>query len=455
MNSIKSRIFGVVALSATCALAVPRVDENTITMEQAEDHNRTVTISYVLTGEPGIVTFDVETNVTGTAEGPWVSIGGENIRTVSGWVNKLVGRLNERLSFTWQPYLDWPGRTIPAANIRAVVTAWATNAPPDYMAVDLDSTTNVSFYTSADFLPGSITSKVWRTRKLLMRKIPAANVVWRMGQPAEERSGISSTATNTVQVMLTEDYYAGVFKFTAWQYWKLRGAVDPYNRAIGSLNEWGEPADEAPACGISWIVMRCNVANNQYSPAWPQAGHEVGTDSILGRLRAKSGVDFDLPTEAQWEYAMRAGEGDACYLGGPYTSVKANQIAWHSGNRTKTINGESVTCFSHQCGNLLPNNWGLYDIVGNGREWCLDYNYPYVKGSKVVSGVLVDPEGPTVEETGAYEAHYYRINRTSSSVKPWAEQSGLARGAYYQNTTDTTFSCRLFCPAVISFSPAE
>ena len=98
---MKYGIVGLSVLSAACALAVPRVDENTVTMQQADD--RTVTISYVLTGEPGIVTFDVETNVTGTAEGPWVSIGGENIRTVAGWVNKLVGRLNERLSFTWQP----------------------------------------------------------------------------------------------------------------------------------------------------------------------------------------------------------------------------------------------------------------------------------------------------------------------------------------------------------------
>ena len=74
MNRIKARIFGAAALSAVCALAVPRVDENSITMEQAENSNRTITISYVLTGEPGIVTFDIETNVTGTAE--WVSIGG-------------------------------------------------------------------------------------------------------------------------------------------------------------------------------------------------------------------------------------------------------------------------------------------------------------------------------------------------------------------------------------------
>ena len=66
MNSIRSKVFWVVAMASACALAVPRVDENSVTMEQAENPNRTVTISYVLTGEPGIVTFDVETNVTGT-----------------------------------------------------------------------------------------------------------------------------------------------------------------------------------------------------------------------------------------------------------------------------------------------------------------------------------------------------------------------------------------------------
>ena len=456
---MKYGIVGLSVLSAACALAVPRVDENTVTMQQADD--RTVTISYVLTGEPGIVTFDVETNVTGTAEGPWVSIGGENIRTVAGWVNKLVGRLGERLSFTWQPYTDWPGRTIPAANIRAVVTAWATNAPPDYMAVDLDTPTNVSFYTSADFLPGSITSKVWRTRKLLMRKIPAANVVWRMGQPENERNTqygtLKSTLPNTQQVMLTEDYYAGVFKLTAYQYWKGYGSLDPYNRAIGSTNEWGEPNDEAPACRTYWNLLR-NGAISDYSYGWPQHGHTVKQTSVIAKFREKTGIEFDLPTEAQWEYAMRAGEGDACYLGGFYTSSNANLIAWHRDNRTKTINGKDVNCFSHQCGKLLPNNWGLYDMVGNGREWCLDYYYPYVTGGTPDGDILVDPKGPTSVETAAVNNNqYHRINRTSSSVKPWDEQSGHARSSSRQDNTgvDETFSCRFFCPATITIPPVE
>ena len=117
MNRIKARVVGVATLSAICALAVPRVDENSVTMEQVDNPNRTVTISYVLTGEPGIVTFDVETNVTGTAE--WVSIGGKNIQTVAGAVNKLIGTLNQRLSFTWQPYMDWPGFIQAASELMA------------------------------------------------------------------------------------------------------------------------------------------------------------------------------------------------------------------------------------------------------------------------------------------------------------------------------------------------
>ena len=459
MNIAKKTILiGAATLVSFCATAVPRVDENTVTMTQAAD--RTITISYVLTGEPGIVTFDIETNVTGMAE--WVSIGGQNIQTVAGSVNKLIGTLGQRLSFTWQPYMDWPGRTIPAANIRAVVTAWATNAPPDYMAVDLDSTTNISFYTSADFLPGSITSKVWRTRKLLMRKIPAANVVWRMGQPEAERmntgyGNLSGTLTNTVQVMLTEDYFAGVYKLTAYQFWKINGTTDPYNRAIGSLNEWGEPTDEAPACRTYWNLLR-NGAASDYSYGWPQHGHAVKSTSVLAKIRAKTGLTFDLPTEAQWEYAMRAGEGDACYLGGFCSQSNANLIAWHRDNRTKTINGQSVACFSHQCGNLRPNNWGLYDMVGNGREWCLDYYYPYVTGSTLVNGVLVDPEGPTPTETAAINNNqYHRINRTSSSVKAWNEQTGHTRGWNRQDNTgvDETFCCRLFCPAIIPINAAD
>lgn len=441
---MKSTLMMIATAAGTCAFAsAPEVTVNST----VQDRSRAVKVTYTIAGEPAVVTPYAETN---RGDGVWIDIGSGNVSFCTGDINKLVDVGDHE--FTWQADKSWPNHKIAEGKIRVGVKAWATNAPPDYMVVDLDSPSNACFYASKEALPGGIQDKAYKTRKILMRKIPAAGVTWRMGQPSEERGGLSGCLNGTVNVEFSQDYYAGVFKLTAYQYWKACGTKEPGDngtggREIGSLNEWGEPNDETPARGMSWLVMRCKH-NKDFSLSWPRDGHKVDADSVLGKLRAKTGIEFDLPTEAQWEYAMRAGEADACYLGGLYTNEKANLIAWHNGNRTKKIDGVDSVCLTHRVGQLLPNAWDLYDTVGNGREWCLDY---YTTNLSHIGGK--DPTGPTVEQAGQYSSKYYRVNRTSSSVKPWAEQTGLTRSENAQNIQDSTFSCRLVCPAVISINP--
>ena len=101
---------------------------------------------------------------------------------------------------------------------------------------------------------------------------------------------------------------------------------------------------------------------------WPSSS-TVDATSFLGKLREKSGKDFDLPTEAMWEYACRAGTTSA-YNNGGDTEADLKTLGRYNGNNNDGRGGYSgVTVV----GSYAPNSWGLYDMHGNVWEWCLDW----------------------------------------------------------------------------------
>jgi formylglycine-generating enzyme required for sulfatase activity len=114
-------------------------------------------------------------------------------------------------------------------------------------------------------------------------------------------------------------------------------------------------------------------------------------------LYKKTGIFFRLPTEAEWEYACRAGNSSTYFFGNDEKQL--DQYAWYANNSGNHY---------HKVGELKPNPWGLYDILGNVDEWTLDqYDEDYFQQEKdSANNPLIQPtsRNPRTIRGGDYKA---------------------------------------------------
>ena len=370
---------------ARCVSAATPVVSN-VALAQ-DPATRLVTVTYDLGGADAIITLDVLTNGT--------SVGDANLTVLSGDVNRLVAQGTGK-KIVWNP----DAAVAPyAADATAAVSAWTESNPPDYLAVNLSVANDLRYYTSTNALPyGGLANDCYRKDILLMRRIPARNVTWWMGQrTTSELGGTKYRARETRhQVTLTNDYWMGVFELTYGQWHHLMGG---YPSGTFS-NVWHR--ETRPVETVSYQTLR-GVATYANWPASP----EVDDDCIIGRLRGHSGIAaMDLPTDAQWEYACRAGTAEALYSGHDLSQTsndpQASLLARHSNNggATKQRDSCDTTAGTAKVGSYLPNAWGLYDMLGNVYEWCLDR---CESTAAIGDDDAIDPVGPA---TGDYRVRH-------------------------------------------------
>ena len=248
----------------------------------------------------------------------------------------------------------------------------AGTALKEYMVIDLSGGARVRehpvHYSST---PPDLNNDVCRTTELWLRLIPAGTFT--MGSPSAEPGRHDDETPH--QVTLTKPFYMGIFEVTQKQYLLVMGGSNPSK----------EKGDVRPVEKVSYEMLRGSALGSK----WP-TGNEVDHESFFGKVRDKSNVMADLPTEAQWEYACRAGTVTALNSGKDLTAEmqcpNMAELGRYAGNRGDAKWGYSGA--HTKVGMYLPNAWGLYDMHGNVCEWCLDWYGRYA------ADVVTDPRGP-------------------------------------------------------------
>lgn len=208
------------------------------------------------------------------------------------------------------------------------------------------------------------------------------------------------------KVTLTKPFYMGVFEVTQGQYKNVMGSATRF---------WNMTGDYYPT--------KATYSAIRGASDWPSST-AVGADSFVGRLMERSSPrlsGIDLPTEAQWEYACRAGTVGELSSGKGLNPVNVREVA-------SIVQGvEAYIAGSHKA-----NPWGLYDMHGNAPEMCLDF---YVKDLGTTD--VTDPKGESSGEHASLSAKNERVTRgcgwgySSPSLLPSgvAEYSSCARGS--------------------------
>ena len=241
-----------------------------------------------------------------------------------------------------------------------------------YLVVDLSGGKNVVSYPVSylEKEPEGGWPEEYRMSKLVLRRINPGTFT--MGSPEDEIGRFSNEMQH--EVTISKPFYMGVFEVTRKQYDLVMSGEMLSTYKYGAL----------PRGGVSWNDLRGD--STIYN--WPSS-KSVDASSFMGKLRAKTGLEtFDLPTEAQWEYACRAGTKTALNSGKDLrkkgNDTNMAEVGRYSNNRGDGKGGSSDVAIG---GSYLPNAWGLYDMHGNLWEWCLDVSVRYE------AGAVTDPVG--------------------------------------------------------------
>ena len=376
----------------------------------------TVTVTTTASSAAGSYYFEVSFGATSSAIAtltigakPTVSIGTQQGTLTAGTAGSAIFAATTTNvaagttgTVTW--YTSSACTTISTApkGITATVSAVASNAVTVTMAADATAIADSYYFTldEGTAVSSVATLTVSAPISIAMVSIP---------------TGSFNNGTSTVTLSA---FSMSKYDITQSQYQAITGN-NPSNFSGNS------DAVDCPVEMATWYdaVEFCNKLSTHdgltpvyaISDRTPSTGYPI-TSAAVSATWTNNG--YRLPTEAQWEYACRAGTTSTYYWGEATDDTTVGQYAWFASNSSST---------THAVGQKLPNVWGLYDMAGNVWQWCWDWYDPYP------SGAQTDPTGPS---SGAY-----RLGRGGSWYVPYSLLTSASRdyGDPYSGSSNLGF----------------
>ncbi|MEX2380891.1 MAG: formylglycine-generating enzyme family protein [Opitutales bacterium] len=228
-----------------------------------------------------------------------------------------------------------------------------------------------------------------------------------LGSPSEE-SGRSRTEGPRTRVVLSQGFWIARYPVTQQEYSEIMNANPSY--FTGDL--------QRPVESVTWEeAMTCC---------------ELLTQRERARRNIPENHSYRLPTEAEWEYAARAGSDAPYSYGGDPKHENLNRYAWYYENSGRAEEGakEISRRTTQPVGQKQPNSWGLHDVHGNVWEWCQDRWSAFHPG-----GALCDPQGP---ENGSF-----RVRRGGSWISQAQDCRSAARGVLHPSSSHALLGFRV------------
>jgi sulfatase modifying factor 1 len=223
------------------------------------------------------------------------------------------------------------------------------------------------------------------------REVLGINLCWcppgkfTMGSPAGEPERLAHE--DQVEVRLTRGFYVGKYELTQGQWKKVMGKL-PGKQSAGE-------GDDLPVHNVS------HPEAVEFCKKLTAAARKAGG--------LPDGWEFRLPTEAQWEYACRAGTKTATAFGDKLSSKQANFQGTPYNGAEKGPELKRAA----KVGSYEANGWGVHDMHGNVYEWCADWFHPRLRGGD-------DPDRSADRPAANRDGSYSRVRRGGS----WLDDKG-------------------------------
>ena len=375
---MKKLLSACIVFSSTVGLAAPEV--TSIIVRQLWPWSSKLRVEYQITGATGSTDLDAS-----------VTVGGVTTPVNAEYVDSEIRSLDKPVSGSI--VIDAEKQFAGAGNnFAATVSLTASDASTrKYMVIDLSAGKDAASYPVSylsDEPAGGWTDE-YKKEKLVLRRVEAGTCSMGAYASTTGLGGQNDIYCPARGVTLTHGYYIGVFEVTQRQ-WELVMNSHPSQAGIG---------DTYPLENMSWEEVRGMTLGTN----WPYSA-EVDASSFIGKMRARTSLRVDLPTAAQWENAAHAG----C----------AGLSGLPNGTHATAIDDSALLAYAHigsaavPVGTLQANNWGLYDVLGNVAELCVDrFQQSGKMESHEYGNFRKDPVGPGNSYTRTNWGGIFRVIR--------------------------------------------